>query len=70
MGDKRMVNKELLTYLVVDAIIMMAFITVNFQTNPHNRNIELTMLYFAASFGVMITVSFILNRLYFKKQKK
>jgi hypothetical protein len=65
-----MVNKELLTYLVVDSIIMMAFIMLNFQTNPSNRNIELTILYWVAAFAVMITVSFLLNQLYFNKLKK
>jgi hypothetical protein len=65
-----MVNKELLTYLVVDSVIMLAFITLNFSTNPNNRNIELTMLYWVAAFAVMITVSFLLNHLYFKKRKK
>ena len=64
-----MVNKELLTYLIADSIIMVFFLMLNFETNPHNRNIELTILYLGASFIVMIIVSFILNRLYFKKQK-
>jgi hypothetical protein len=65
-----MVNKELLTYLVIDSIIMITFITLNFQTNPHNTNIELTILYWTSAFAVMIAVSFLLNRLYFKKRKK
>jgi hypothetical protein len=64
-----MVNKELLTYLIADSIIMVFFLMLNFETNPHNRNIEMTILYLGSSFIVMIIVSFILNRLYFKKQK-
>jgi len=64
-----MVNKEILTYVVVDAIIMNIFLMFNFQTNPNNRNIELTLLYLGASVLVMTIISFALYYLYFKKRK-
>lgn len=63
-----MVNKELLSYLVADAIIMVLFMVLNFQTNPSNRNAELSILYLGASAVVMLIVSFLLYYLYFKKQ--
>jgi hypothetical protein len=64
-----MVNKEILTYVVADAIIMNIFLMLNFSTNPSNRNIELTILYLGASAVVMTIVSFLLYYLYFKKRK-
>lgn len=63
-----MVNKELLTYLVADAAIMVFFMMLNFQINPSNRNIELTVLYLGASALVITIVSFLFYYLYFKKR--
>jgi hypothetical protein len=63
-----MVNKELFTYLVADAIIMVFFLMLNFETNPSNRNIELTILFLGASAAVMIIVSYLLH-LHFVKKK-
>lgn len=63
-----MVNKELLSYLVADAIIMVLFMMLNYQTNPSNRNTELSILYLGASAVAMLIVSFLLYYLCFKKQ--
>ncbi len=65
-----MVNKELLSYLVADAIIMVLFMMLNFQTNPSNRNTELSILYLGTSAVVMLIASFLLYYLYFKKQTR
>jgi amino acid transporter len=60
-------GKALKISMVLNVVIMQIFLTLNFLTNFRNRNIELTITYYAVFAVFIVLANFLIYR-HFKKE--